>query len=474
MNVARIPCGKFQGTRRRSLFSATFLTSVFAAGWLLFWALPAYASDVSDSLVRLISHHNLKIHSQSLEDGSYRGEEGILRVRPETGMDLGLVVHLNAEFEQGMKLLDEAQKDLKAAKRAMRTQDAEKVPGDHARIIAERFIAYKSKTRKAQSLLRTYASGLDATLDERLNTARCEALAAELLNRCLVKTGNRLRDALGCFANTCQGISSPPFLTPENVPFVNAIFQAFVKEAPKELLTGLDLDRLDPRQVAADWKKATGTEEARIVPHLETGLQKLDLDHLVSVDPLLFLALIRRESQFDPRAISHMGAAGLTQIMPKTAEQMGMENVYRPRYFDQAFSLLQKEREARRAAMDALFTITPENAFENAARARERMQASIRLSRERKSFFSRYRKELRQQSSDPRLHPAKAVEYGLRYFSTLMNQQEKDISLALASYNAGPHRVRQYQGIPPYAETVRFRNRVLEFYREYLDKLGGK
>ena len=51
-----------------------------------------------------------------------------------------------------------------------------------------------------------------------------------------------------------------------------------------------------------------------------------------------------------------------------------------------------------------------------------------------------------------------------------MKEHEGDISLALASYNAGPHRVREYHGIPPFAETVLFRNRVLEYYREYLRK----
>lgn len=37
-------------------------------------------------------------------------------------------------------------------------------------------------------------------------------------------------------------------------------------------------------------------------------------------DPLLFLALIRQESRFDPRAVSSAGATGLTQVMPATGE----------------------------------------------------------------------------------------------------------------------------------------------------------
>jgi len=49
--------------------------------------------------------------------------------------------------------------------------------------------------------------------------------------------------------------------------------------------------------------------------------------HLVSaqaegegIDPLLFLALIRQESRFNPRAVSWAGAIGLGQVMPPTGE----------------------------------------------------------------------------------------------------------------------------------------------------------
>lgn len=49
-----------------------------------------------------------------------------------------------------------------------------------------------------------------------------------------------------------------------------------------------------------------------------------------AVDPLLFLALIRQESRFDPWAVSYAGATGLAQVMPETgrwiASKLGLES----------------------------------------------------------------------------------------------------------------------------------------------------
>ena len=118
--------------------------------------------------------------------------------------------------------------------------------------------------------------------------------------------------------------------------------------------------------------------------------------------------------------------------------------------------------------MAALYGIDDENSLKLAEEAWTLMQRSIELGRERATLLSRYRRDLLSKGTDDRLHPEMAIEYGLRFFAKLMRDQEGDISLALASYNAGPHRVKQYKGIPPYDETVGFRNRILKYYREYL------
>jgi len=55
------------------------------------------------------------------------------------------------------------------------------------------------------------------------------------------------------------------------------------------------------------------------------------------------------------------------------------------------------------------------------------------------------------------------VEAGVRYYRWLLNRFQ-DQQLALAAYNAGPSRVEEYQGIPPFQETQNYVKRVLDIY----------
>jgi soluble lytic murein transglycosylase-like protein len=65
--------------------------------------------------------------------------------------------------------------------------------------------------------------------------------------------------------------------------------------------------------------------------------------------------------------------------------------------------------------------------------------------------------------------PGVNIEGGTRYLRQLLEQYHGDAIKALAAYNAGPQRVEQYRGIPPYRETRNYVRRViLDFNRKKL------
>lgn len=66
-------------------------------------------------------------------------------------------------------------------------------------------------------------------------------------------------------------------------------------------------------------------------------------------------------------------------------------------------------------------------------------------------------------------NPDDNLEGGTRYLRELLERYNFDLIKALAAYNAGPQRVEQYHGVPPYYETQAYVARIIrDFNRKKL------
>ena len=62
--------------------------------------------------------------------------------------------------------------------------------------------------------------------------------------------------------------------------------------------------------------------------------------------------------------------------------------------------------------------------------------------------------------------PQANVEGGTRYLRELLERYNFDLIKALAAYNAGPRRVEQYGGVPPYYETKAYVARIVRDFNK--------
>ena len=195
---------------------------------------------------------------------------------------------------------------------------------------------YNLALKSAKASFSRYRQNLATKSDERMNqTSNLDAME-KLLKKSFEETSYNLREGLGRYYNICKGLpQDTPALTPENIRFVNFVFNRFVEKASKKAREKFDLD-IQSTKAETNWdvyRNLAEKDTASPCIKVLAPLFEKQKDNPCPTDPLLFMALMRRESNFNPQAVSYVGAAGLTQIMPKTGIGLGMKTIYMPGLF---------------------------------------------------------------------------------------------------------------------------------------------
>ena len=134
------------------------------------------------------------------------------------------------------------------------------------------------------------------------------------------------------------------------------------------------------------------------------------------VDVKLVLAIIQKESGFNPRAHNKTGATGLMQVLPDTARWLGLRS--------------------------AKTLYTPE--------------VNIK-------YGVKYLKYL--------LERFNAAGYASL---SAADMARADIIKVVAAYNAGPGNVEKYDGVPPFKETKYYVLKVTEYFKQYEELISEK
>lgn len=141
---------------------------------------------------------------------------------------------------------------------------------------------------------------------------------------------------------------------------------------------------------------AAGDESTKVLKKKYSSLiQSVSVKHGVDADLVHYV--IAAESNYNRWAVSEKGAMGMMQLMPETAKQYGVKNIF---------------------------------------------------------------------------DPVQNIEGGVKYLKDLIALFNRQTKYVLAAYNAGQEAVKRFGGIPPYAETRNYIERIMLAYKRPFIKNG--
>ena len=220
--------------------------------------------------------------------------------------------------------------------------------------------------------------------------------------------------------------------------------------------------------------------EGKYLKFIQSSIKKYE--DIYPLDPLFVLSIIKAESDFQKYTISSVGAAGVAQLMPITAKEMGMK-VFLPSYYEIAWQELKTALGYSQKVQEALGKISFRESKEyNMKRAEEVIsyrKLATRHQEKANKLFQQYKEDLLVQVEDASDEESMGIDQ--RFIISLAidacvklladnarRLNNEDIREIASAYNAGLGKVLEFQGIPFIEETVIFQNRVMNYYRQYL------
>jgi soluble lytic murein transglycosylase-like protein len=105
----------------------------------------------------------------------------------------------------------------------------------------------------------------------------------------------------------------------EEAPDAAAADAATASEAKSADLEDRIASQIAEATVDEDRERSVSSAVSRYGIARELAEDIHDIAIEAGIDPAMAFGLVKTESTFDPRAVSHVGALGLTQVMPRTA-----------------------------------------------------------------------------------------------------------------------------------------------------------